>query len=97
MQDFILLMHRDTTGTPDSGMWAAYFASLRRRGVFDGGSEIGAGETFRKSGAPGPLNAHIAGYIRLRATDLTQAREYLAGNPLFECGGTVEIREAPRD
>jgi hypothetical protein len=97
MRDFILLMHRDAAGAPTPEMWAAYFSSLRERGMFDGGSAIGAGETFRRSGVPAPMSERIAGYIRIRASDLAQARECLAGNPVFECGGTVEIRELPRE
>lgn len=31
------------------------------------------------------------------ARDLEHAREYLDGNPVYEAGGTVEIRELPRD
>ncbi len=97
MGDFILLMHQDTEVTPAPAMWAAYFAALRLLGVFDGGSAIGTGETIRKSGVAGPISERISGYIRVRAADMAQAREYLAGNPVFECGGTVEIRELPRE
>jgi hypothetical protein len=97
MPDYILLMHRDTHTTPSPVMWTSYFAGLRRLGVFDGGSAIGPGEAFRKSGAPESTSAHISGYIRLRAADMARARECLTGNPVFECGGTVEIRELPRE
>jgi hypothetical protein len=97
MRDFILLMHRDVVTTPSPGLWTAYLSSLRQRGVFDGGSAVGPGEAFRISGSPGPVSTHIAGYIRVRAAGPVQARELLTGNPVFECGGTVEIRELPRD
>ncbi len=96
MREFILLMHGDVETAPNDDMWTAYFAALRQRGVFEGGSAIGAGEAFRKSGVPGPPSPHISGYIRIRAPDLARARDCLAGNPVFECGGTVEIRELPR-
>ena len=42
------------------------------------------------------MTAHLTGYIRVRAESLDQAKSLLAGNPLFEAGGTVEIRELPR-
>jgi hypothetical protein len=97
MRDFILLMHKDTTAAPSPEMWSSYFSLLRGRGVFEGGSSIGAGEAFRKQGTPGNASAHLAGYIRVRAKSLADAEDLLAGNPVFECGGTVEIRELPRE
>jgi len=97
MRDFILLMHKDATGAPSHEMWSSYFSFLRGLGVFEGGSSIGPGETFRKQGPPGDLSEQLAGYIRLRAESLADARTLLEGNPIFECGGTVEIRELPHD
>jgi hypothetical protein len=97
MRDFILLMHGDATDPASPDLWPSYLASLRDRGVFDGGSSIGSGETFRKQAIPGRPSDHLTGYIRVRAESLATAKEYLAGNPVFEGGGTVEIRELPRD
>ncbi len=97
MRDFILLMHDDTVSTPADDAWPAYLSALRDRGAFDGGSSIGIGETFRKAGMAGAASAHLTGYIRVRAETLESARRLLAGNPVFECGGTVEIRELPRE
>jgi hypothetical protein len=37
------------------------------------------------------------GFIRVRAEDLTAAKKFLIGNPIYEAGGTVEIRELLRD
>jgi hypothetical protein len=42
------------------------------------------------------VTEHLAGYIRVTADSLDAARSLLAGNPHFEAGGTVEIRELPR-
>lgn len=39
----------------------------------------------------------MAGYLKVQAESLEEARAFLAGNPVFEAGGTVEIRELPRD
>jgi hypothetical protein len=50
---------------------------------------------LRKSGEPAPVTAHLAGFIRVSAGSLDQAKSLLVGNPVFEAGGTVEIRELP--
>jgi hypothetical protein len=94
MPHFILLMHDDGPG--DGGLdWDPYLMRLREAGVYQGGSAIGDGECVRKSGdAPEPT-AHISGFVRVTAKDLAEARQLLAGNPVFEAGGTVEIRELP--
>jgi hypothetical protein len=95
MADFILLMHDDAPG--DGGLdWDPYLTRLREAGVFQGGSSIGAGECVKKSGDPPEPTAHISGFVRVTAKDLAEARKLLAGNPVFEAGGTVEIRELPR-
>lgn len=92
MADYIFLMHEDAPGGLD---WDPYLSKLRESGVFQGGSAIGAGACFRKSGAAPEPTAHIGGFIRVTAVDLDTARKLLAGNPVFEAGGTVEIRELP--
>ena len=95
MADFILLMHADTVAPVSDAGWGDYFAALRARGRFQGGSAIGAGSCVRKTGAAPPTTNHITGFIRVSADDLAQARTLVAGNPVFEAGGTVEIRELP--
>lgn len=94
MADFIFLMHDD--GGHD-GDWPGYLGRLRASGCFQGGSSIGGGILARKSGDVQSTTAHLTGYIRVEADDLAQARTLLAGNPVYESGGTVEIRELPRD
>lgn len=96
MKDFILLMHDDAerSGTPEE--WTAYFDRLKASGRFDGGSAIGTGESLRKVGAAGALHTALGGYIRVRAADLNEAKTFVAGNPVFEAGGTVEVRELPK-
>lgn len=42
------------------------------------------------------MTAQVTGFIRVKADDLDQAKALLVGNPIFEGGGTVEIRELPR-
>ena len=36
----------------------------------------------------GPVSAHLGGYLRVRAESLDDARRFLAGNPVYESGGT---------
>lgn len=91
---YIFLMHDD--GRDDENDWAPYLAKLKNRGSFEGGSAIGGGVCIRKSGAVPSLTAHLTGYIRVSADNLDHAKKMLAGNPHFESGGTVEIRELPR-
>jgi hypothetical protein len=95
MKDFLLLMHAGTRTDPDA--WGPYFAKLREGGWFQGGSSIGAGACVTRSGAPPDVTRHLAGYIKIRATDINHATELVAGNPVYEAGGVVEIRELPRD
>jgi hypothetical protein len=94
MPDYILLMHDDSDA--DDKAWAPYLQRLQRDGFFQGGSAIGEGVCLRRSGTPAPVTAHLAGFIRINADSLDQAKSLLTGNPVFEAGGTVEIRELPR-
>ena len=97
MNDYILFMHDDVPSHARTGAeWGAYFAKLRAAAAFEGGSAIGDGVCASKTGSPAGITRHLAGYIRIRAADLTHARELVNGNPVFEAGGTVEIRELPR-
>jgi hypothetical protein len=93
MAEYLFLMHDD--GTPDDSAWEPYLRGLRQRGCFDGGSEIGDGICVRKDGVSPTLTPRLAGYIRVRAGSFDEAKSLLAGNPVFEAGGTVEIRELP--
>lgn len=97
MRDYILLMHNDVDEAPTPEMWQSYLERLRTGGRFDGGSAIAGGESLRKAGTPAPLSERLGGYLRIRAEDLEAARAFLAGNPVYECGGTIEVRELPRD
>jgi hypothetical protein len=94
MADYIFLMHDDAVA--DDKAWGPYLHGLQQRGCFQGGSAIGDGMCVRKSDTPAPLSAHLTGFIRVTADGLDQARSLLSGNPLFEAGGMVEIRELPR-
>jgi hypothetical protein len=97
MTDYILLHHDDATQPSDPAAWGPYLAKLRATGSFEGGSSIGPGTCVRKGGTAQPITASVVGYLRVRAENIVAARAFLDGNPVFEAGGTVEIRELPRD
>ena len=93
MADYLLLMHDDAPGADRD--WDGYLAGLQASGRLRGGSAIGGGASFRKDGEAGAVSAHLSGFIRIAADSLDEARSVLEGNPVYEAGGTVEIRELP--
>lgn len=96
MPDYLFLMHDDATSPSDESGWGPYVARLQATGHLQGGSAIGSGICVRK-GSPEPaITGHLTGFIRVAAESLDEARALVVGNPLFESGGTVEIRELPR-
>ncbi|MGB9271853.1 MAG: hypothetical protein WCB74_21935 [Pseudolabrys sp.] len=94
MPSYILFMHDDVED--EGNNWEPYITKLKADGYFEGGSAIGDGVCIRKKDKVPLLTTHLAGYIRVNADDLNHAKSMLAGNPHFEAGGTVEIRELPR-
>jgi hypothetical protein len=97
MIDYLLLMHGDANRESGGDAWGPYLAKLKATGNFEGGSSIGGGVCVNKSGTEREISARLVGFIKVRARNLEHAREYLDGNPVYEAGGTVEIRELPRD
>lgn len=96
MHDYILLMHNDSLKSHSAdtdAAWGKYIEGLNKSGCFLGGSALGGGQCYTRSGAPREITAHIVGYIRVQSASLEEARKFLDGNPVFEGGGTVEIRE----
>jgi hypothetical protein len=99
MNDYIFLMHDDVPESRHGSNghdWEPYLEKLRNSGQFAGGSAIGTGVCVSKSGGTPAITAHLSGYIRVQADSIEDARKLLEGNPVFEAGGTVEIRELPR-
>lgn len=98
LHDYMLLMHNDAASEPPSELWDEYFSFLYASQRFEGGSSIGSGAAFRKQGAgmPARNSDHLSGFIRISATSLADAKRFLVGNPVYESGGTVEIRELPK-
>ncbi len=95
MADYILFMHDDAVAD-DPAAWDTYLRALKQSGAFEGGSAIGDGVCLRNTGAAAPITRHLTGFIRVTAAGIDAARSLLAGNPHYEAGGTVEIRELPR-
>jgi hypothetical protein len=95
MADFLFLMHDDALAENDAA-WGPYLAGLQSAGVLRGGSAIGAGICACKSGPAPEITTHLTGFLRIEVRDLKQAQSLLTGNPTYEAGGTVEIRELPR-
>ena len=98
MNDYILLMHALPPGSAQpTGDWASYLHRLRNTGRFNGGSSIGAGVCVSSRGITPTLSTSLTGYIRVSADSIKDACALLEGNPVIEAGGTVEVRELPRD
>jgi hypothetical protein len=95
MTDYILLMH-ETSGTEAPDAWDRYIATLEQGGHLRGGSAIGGGIACRKDGVNAAITAHLTGFIRIEADSLETVQALLTDNPVYEAGGTVEIRELPR-
>jgi hypothetical protein len=95
MTDYILFMH-DDVAADDAHAWESYLQALKQSGAFEGGSEIGRGICVRKNGTAPGITERLTGYIRVSAASIDDAKRLVAGNPNFEAGGTVEIRELPR-
>jgi hypothetical protein len=99
MNDYMLLMHEDSPETGDLRSrydWQPYLDKLRKSGRLTGGSAIGTGICVSKSGETANITAHLSGFMRVQANSIAEVRKLLEGNPVYEAGGTVEIRELPK-
>ena len=94
MAEFILLMHKLPDGIVEED-WSPWLDRLAQSGNLRGGSEIGGGKTCCKLGRPATMTSHINGFVRIEAADMNEAEMLLSGNPVFEAGGTIEIRDLP--
>ena len=89
MPDYILLMHNDAAVQVSIEAWAPYIAGLQAANRLLGGSAIGPGVCVRKMASAPEITAHISGFMRVTADNLEGAEILVAGNPVFEAGGTV--------
>jgi hypothetical protein len=93
----MLLMHNDTVDPESVDDWESYLDRLRTTGRFEGGSSLAGGSSHRRQGAPALTAGQLVGYLIVAAEDLDQVVALLEGNPVYEAGGTVEIRELIED
>ena len=77
--------------------WQRYIELLRASGSFEGGSSMGDGALYKKGLTAVRVNGGISGFLRVRASGLEEASRFLDGNPVFEAGGTVEVRALLKD
>lgn len=96
MPEYILFMHDDLAVEESAADWGPYLDRLKNCGAFRGGIAIGAGSCVRHDAAAGPLSIHLTGFIRVEAQGIDDVRRLLVGNPVFDAGGTIEIRELPK-
>ena len=94
MREYLLLMHGDAADRASD--WEPYLSELRRRGIFRGGSSIAEGTCHRREGKPGSPSP-ITGFVRIEVESHADAEACLAGNPVYEAGGTVELRFLPQE
>jgi hypothetical protein len=99
MPDFLYLMHNDAISPatePTDDVWGKYIERLVGTGCFRGGSEIGDGKCVRKQFDTPQIDTRLVGYMRIEAASLAEAQALLEANPVYEVGGTVEIRTLPQ-
>ena len=87
MPDYVMVMK----GSASAGDWDTYIQKLIDSGGFRGGSSLGNGVRATKGEADG--ESDITGFIRLSLNNIDEAQALLAGNPLYEAGGVVDILE----
>lgn len=99
MNEYIFLMYGDVTDlsvADDGTRWEQYISTLRASGQFEGGSSIGHGARCKKDSVQDTSHSAITGYIRIQAENIEAAKRFLVGNPTFEAGGMIEVRELLR-
>ena len=87
MPDYVMVM----MGTSSKGDWDSYIEKLIASGKLKGGSSLGNGVSLTKGDSD--TDCVITGYMRFSAGNLEEIRELVAGNPLYEAGGRIELLE----
>ena len=87
MPQFMMIM----MGSASAGSWETYLEKLIAKGKLRGGSSLANGARVAKGTNDG--DCKVTGYIRLEVADIDEARTLVAGNPLYEAGGFVELLE----
>jgi len=86
MADFMMLMK----GSETEGDWEVYIKKLIDSGLFRGGSALGNGYSLLKGKEQ---DCMVTGFMRFEADDISHIRALLAGNPVYEAGGEVELQQ----
>jgi hypothetical protein len=108
MNDFLYLFRGERTENSrlsPEGMqaqmqkWTNWIRSLSEQGKFVGGQPLQAGgkvvQAAGKVITDGPFaegKEVVGGYVIVKVADLEEATELSKGCPIFETGGTVEVR-----
>jgi len=96
LNDYLLLMHGDAVDEK-TDRWPAWLDRMASEGRLRGGSSIAGGECVRRDAQPQRPLSSLTGFVRIVASDLEDAKACLVGNPVYEGGGTVELRLLPED
>ena len=87
MPDYVMVM----MGPASKGDWDTYIEKLIASGKFRGGSSLGSGVSLHRGKADG--ECMITGFMRFSAESLEEVKALVAGNPLYEAGGRIEVLE----
>ena len=107
MSEFTYLFRgRDTTASRDQQQktmqkWAAWFKELGAQGhlkepghpLMPGGRVVAGRKKAVSDGPFAEAKDVVGGFTVIEARDLAQAVELAKGCPIFEVGGSVEVRE----
>ena len=96
MKEFLILNYNDVTDSRlanDPERWSNYVAMLHSRNALVDGSALGDGIQCQIGQPDRSAISGLDGVLRIRAASLAAARDCLHGNPTWDAGGTVEIRE----
>lgn len=89
MAEFMMLMK----GSSSAGDWETYVGELQKTGNFKGGSALANGVNAQKGSDSAADGCVVTGFIRIDADSIDDVVALLAGNPVHEAGGEIEILE----
>ena len=87
MAEFMMLMK----GVGPRSDWDKYVTDMINTGKFRGGSSLGNGVCTTNGGQD--QKCTVTGFMRFEAASIDEVKELLAGNPVYEAGGEVELLE----
>ena len=88
MAEFMMLMKG---GAVENGDWNIYIDRLTKTGLFRGGSALSNGLCANTQVTK--RSCTVTGFMRFEASTIQQIHALLAGNPVYESGGEVELLE----